>query len=218
MIGFGLNLALSQQGYAQGSVGIGTVTPNKSAALDVVSTTSGVLVPRMTMAQRNAIAAPADGLLVYNTDDSKFNYWDKLKWTELGEALTWYTGQGLPNDIGKLDDLYLDQQTGYVYQKEVSAFPPQQLAWTRRNLNKNNKIAVTIASVIVPVNGSSTQTFPFNGAGTANAVVCSPRFPLLDGIIISHAWVSAPDEVSVKFYNVKGAPISIAGNYQIAIF
>jgi hypothetical protein len=50
-----------------GKVGIGTTAPNASALLDVTSTTSGFLPPRMTTTQRNAIATPADGLVVYNT-------------------------------------------------------------------------------------------------------------------------------------------------------
>jgi hypothetical protein len=50
-----------------GRVGIGTAAPNASALLDVTSTTSGFLPPRMTTTQRNAIATPADGLVVYNT-------------------------------------------------------------------------------------------------------------------------------------------------------
>lgn len=43
-------------------------TPNASAMLDIVSTSGGLLVPRMTNAQKNAIGTPADGLLVYQTD------------------------------------------------------------------------------------------------------------------------------------------------------
>lgn len=224
LMGFGLSIVFSQQGFAQGSVGIGTANPNTSAALDVTSTTGGVLVPRLTTAQRNAIATPANGLLIYNTDDSKFNFWNNLKWSEIGESLTWFTGQGLPNNnLGKLDDLYLDQQTGYVYQQEVSSFPPQQLAWTRRNLNKSNKQTLNVAASpvsAVPANGSLSYVFDFVGAKTENAVACSPAFALPDGIIISHAWVSAPDKISVKFYNIKtaGGAVSIAGDYQIAIF
>ena len=48
-----------------GSAGIGTVAPNAKAALEVVSTTQGVLLPRMTTAQRNAILTPPLGLLIY---------------------------------------------------------------------------------------------------------------------------------------------------------
>ena len=49
-------------------VGIGTTTPNANAALDVVSTTQGILLPRMTTAQRDAVASPAKGLTIFNTD------------------------------------------------------------------------------------------------------------------------------------------------------
>jgi uncharacterized protein (TIGR02145 family) len=50
-------------------VGIGTITPHASAELDVTSTTKGFLPPRMTQAQRNAIAIPvAAGLQVWCTD------------------------------------------------------------------------------------------------------------------------------------------------------
>ncbi|MBK6565369.1 MAG: hypothetical protein IPG18_09290 [Saprospiraceae bacterium] len=53
-----------------GSVGIGVLAPNASAALDVTSTTQGFLPPRMTLAQRNAIASPAEGLMISCTDCS----------------------------------------------------------------------------------------------------------------------------------------------------
>lgn len=49
-------------------IGIGTDNPNQSAILDIESTTSGLLIPRMTLAQRNAITLPANGLLIYQTD------------------------------------------------------------------------------------------------------------------------------------------------------
>ena len=52
---------------AQG-VGIGTATPDASAALDIRATGQGVLLPRLTQAQRLAIASPATGLLVFQTD------------------------------------------------------------------------------------------------------------------------------------------------------
>ena len=47
---------------------IGGSTPNPSALLDLQSTSKGFLPPRMTTAQRDAIALPATGLIVYNTD------------------------------------------------------------------------------------------------------------------------------------------------------
>ena len=51
--------------YAQ--VGIGTNTPNANAALELVSTSQGMLFPRMTTTQRDAIASPAKGLTIFNS-------------------------------------------------------------------------------------------------------------------------------------------------------
>jgi uncharacterized protein (TIGR02145 family) len=48
-------------------VGIGTNTPNANAALELLSTTQGMLFPRMTTTQRDAIASPAKGLTIFNT-------------------------------------------------------------------------------------------------------------------------------------------------------
>ena len=58
--------------YAQ--VGIGTTTPNASSILDIESTNQGVLVPRLTTAQINAIANPETGLLVFNSDEKEFQF------------------------------------------------------------------------------------------------------------------------------------------------
>jgi len=49
---------------ANAQVGIGTTTPDASAQLEVLSTSKGLLVPRMTLAQRNSIARPANALLI----------------------------------------------------------------------------------------------------------------------------------------------------------
>ncbi|MCD4735956.1 MAG: hypothetical protein K8R53_07930 [Bacteroidales bacterium] len=55
--------------------------PDNSAMLDVKSTTMGLLAPRMTATERDAITAPATGLLVYVTDDNNFYYYNSSAWT-----------------------------------------------------------------------------------------------------------------------------------------
>ncbi|MFH2143559.1 MAG: hypothetical protein ABIJ97_14125, partial [Bacteroidota bacterium] len=59
-------------------------TANSSAMLDVKSLTKGLLIPRMTTAQRIAIVSPASSLLVYDTNLSSFFYWTGTGWTKIG--------------------------------------------------------------------------------------------------------------------------------------
>jgi hypothetical protein len=69
------------------SVGIGTVSPNASAALEVNSTTKGFLLPTMTQTQRNAISIPATGLLIYQSDNTPgFYYYNGSAWTAIAGA------------------------------------------------------------------------------------------------------------------------------------
>jgi len=58
------------------NVGIGTNTPDASSKLEIVSDSSRVLIPRMTDSERDAIANPAIGLLVFVTTDSVFYYYE----------------------------------------------------------------------------------------------------------------------------------------------
>ncbi|GAA4432275.1 hypothetical protein GCM10023091_04090 [Ravibacter arvi] len=74
--------------FGQG-VGIGTLTPHTSAMLDVQSTEKGFLLPRMTGAQRQAIASPADGLLVYDTDAQKLFQFQQGTWRFLIDNSFW---------------------------------------------------------------------------------------------------------------------------------
>lgn len=59
---FCLSIAVNAQ------TGIGTSTPDSSAKLEVSSNNKGILIPRMTSAERGLISSPANGLLVYQTD------------------------------------------------------------------------------------------------------------------------------------------------------
>jgi hypothetical protein len=66
-----------------GNVGIGTGSPSAAARLDVASTTSGFLPPRMTTAQRDAISSPPNGLMLYNTTTDKLQVRAAGSWVDL---------------------------------------------------------------------------------------------------------------------------------------
>ncbi|MBX2904289.1 MAG: hypothetical protein KF872_12145, partial [Chitinophagales bacterium] len=63
-------------------MGIGTLTPNASSILELSASDKGFLVPRISATQRLAIASPARGLLVYDTDSSCFFFYD-VSWRSL---------------------------------------------------------------------------------------------------------------------------------------
>jgi len=61
-------------------LGIGTSSPNASAKLDVQSTTQGVRMPNMTTVQKNAIASPVAGLMVFDTILAKLCVYTGATW------------------------------------------------------------------------------------------------------------------------------------------
>ena len=70
--------------FAQVGVNADNSEPDNSAMLDVKSTSKGMLVPRMTSAQRDAIASPASGLLIYCTDNTPgYYYYNGTNWVGL---------------------------------------------------------------------------------------------------------------------------------------
>jgi hypothetical protein len=108
-----------------GSAGIGTTAPNASSILDMVSTSKGMLVPRMTLTQRNAISKPAIGLLIYQTDNTPgFYYYSGTAWTAIVQKKFWsLTGNAGTNPtvnfIGTTDAQPLvfkvnNQKAGYL--------------------------------------------------------------------------------------------------------
>ncbi len=75
---------------SSGTVGIGTVTPDASAKLEIKSTTKGLLIPRMTVTQRNAISRPSTSLLIYQTNSTPgFYYYNGTAWKAISSKAGW---------------------------------------------------------------------------------------------------------------------------------
>jgi hypothetical protein len=64
-------------------ISFGTGSPNASACVDLTSTTKGFLPPRMTTTQKNAIASPAAGLVVYDSTTNKLQCYNGSTWNDL---------------------------------------------------------------------------------------------------------------------------------------
>jgi len=91
-------------------LGIGTTTPNASAQLDIVSTTKGLLIPRMTELQRTSIPSPVAGLMVYqNNNTTGFYYYNGSAWTHLADTA------GSAQKIDNLEDGKSDTNGSTVF-------------------------------------------------------------------------------------------------------
>ncbi len=84
-------------GSVSAQVGIGTNNPDVSAMLDVSSSSKGVLLPRLTTQQRNDIASPQEGLLVYDSEEAAFYYYTDGEWKSLAECEP--EGSGAANQV-----------------------------------------------------------------------------------------------------------------------
>lgn len=80
-------------------VGIGTATdPDVSSMLEIQSTTKGVLIPRMLTTERTAIASPANGLLVFDSETKSFWFYNGTATVPAWKELT--SGSSLIDDDG----------------------------------------------------------------------------------------------------------------------
>ncbi len=96
-------LLLGMVTHAAAQVGINTTStpPDHSAMLDIKSTTRGLLIPRLTLAQRNAMVTPATGLMIFQTDNTTGFYYNSGTpaspvWSMVGMG----TGWGLTGNAG----------------------------------------------------------------------------------------------------------------------
>ncbi len=103
LITLGIILLCSMQVFAQGVVisEDENATADPSAILDVQSGDKGFLPPRMTTAEWNAIAVPANGLVVYDTDENKLFLFNGTEWVELSAAGSRWEADG--DDIYRID-------------------------------------------------------------------------------------------------------------------
>ncbi|MFK2819658.1 FISUMP domain-containing protein [Flavobacteriaceae sp. LMIT009] len=77
-------IVLGYNSHTMAQVGIGTTEPDPSSMLDIQSVVKGLLIPRMTTVERNNISNPAEGLMVYQTDNTPgFYYFNGNTWSTI---------------------------------------------------------------------------------------------------------------------------------------
>jgi hypothetical protein len=162
-----------------GSIGVGTTTPNPSAILEVNSTTHGMLAPRMTTQQRNAIINPADGLIIFNTSSGCLNYFYNNTWFKLcglepvapATPLFISFNPVSPSNSSTTPTILLNSTVGNTIELYANG--------TCSGLPVASGVAGPGSTVSIPVSVSSNSTTVFTAKATdteANVSSCSTVF------------------------------------------
>lgn len=174
--------------------------PVASAMLDVSSTTSGILIPRMTSVQRTAIATPANGLKVYDTSTGTFWHYDGTAWVEgLSSANGWrLNGNAIAaaNFFGSTNAQPVRFFCNNVERFRLSPTDGEMVAGATASPYAGDMIsAVTNAVLTFGINGYSAQ----NGSGTWGETLAASTtaFSAVQGV-----------------YGGSGAGAGVLGNYN----
>ncbi|GGD08162.1 hypothetical protein [Hyunsoonleella pacifica] len=205
----------------QSQIGIGNTNPDPTAILDITSTTQGVLTPRMTTTQRNAIASPAEGLLVFDTDDSVFYFYDSTGWLPLESVPVRDNYKLIKSAADLADELtagggstyMLDENTYYEINGTIALAAPIDLnnAYIS-GLDANEDILVYVGGTIFSgANGGSIRNLTLTAPGGSifNLTGTLAQTLIFQNSIIANAnSVGAINTFGVVFMNI----IQLVGN------
>ena len=173
-------------------IGASPATPAASAALEVRSTTQGLLPPRLTSAQRAAIASPAQGLEVYQTDGTPgLYYYSGVAWVNLtngrvpdadgstvpanGGVISTLAGNGnagYGGDGGAATSAQLNYSAGVAVDAGGTVYVADQFNYRIRS--------ITAAGIIRTVAGDGTQGYGGDGAAATSAQLNYPTGVAVD--------------------------------------
>lgn len=128
---------------AFGQIGIGTTSPASDAELELSSTSQGLLIPRMSTTQMDAISNPAEGLMVFNTNAKAFYYFDGSQWLSTLNSYKIYANAGV--DVS-FDNLSIRIPT-----------------------SGNRSVQLKSNSSSINISGSSINVYISNSAGTSGS-------------------------------------------------
>ncbi len=195
-LGLLLVLLTSNTTYAQ--VGIGTTTPDTKAQLDVKSTSKGILIPRLTLAQRNAITSPTTSLLIYQTDNTPGFYyysgttWEKLALTSALDDGDWNVS-GVNMNSTNTGSVLIGTTTSNDYKLSVEGFSNT----INIGSTDNNQDAVTINKS--NAHGTGLVVNQNSGYNLTNKSAIS-AYNILDGVQVEIAHYSNTNLINAGVY------------------
>lgn len=214
------SLFFQQNSFCQ--IGIGNTNPDPSAILDITSTNQGILAPRMTTLQRNTITSPADGLLVFDTDEGVFYFYETATgWLPLESAPVRDNYKLIKSAADLADELtagggstyLLDENTYYEINGTIVLGAPIDLndAYVS-GLDANEDILFSVGGTIfsgakggsirnVTLSASGGTIFNLTGTGTETLI-------FQNSIVANSSSVGTIESFNIVFMNI----IQLVGN------
>ncbi len=196
---------------AQVAINATGTAPVASAMLDVTSTTSGILVPRMTTAQHNAIAAPATGLVVFQTDGTAgFYYYTGAAWRLISPWV--FSGTNIAFPVGSVG-INTAAPT-----RTLDVNGNARIGANGTTITNIIKVAVVQTVGAIAAHAIVTANFAVANAAVGSSVIISPTNALPANGSIAYARVSSAGTVQVVFANLGAALITLVSNtYNITV-
>ena len=172
-------------------------TPDNSAMLDINSTEKGILIPRMTEAERNAIVSPAQGLMVFQTDNTAgFYFYKGSAWTRI-TALSTDPGWKLNGNSGTTSGTHF-----------IGTTDNQAL-----DIKTNNTLKIRItAKGQIEIFHTGKSVFVGEGAGANDNL--SDNKNVFTGYYSGYSNISGRENISVGYEALKD---NTDGNYNTAV-
>lgn len=143
-------------------IGIGTPIPDSSSLLDISSTSKGLLVPRMTKNQRDLIASPAKGLMIFNTDTNELEINRGTTVVKAWTVISNGAPTSLHNSVFETGNVSTDSATD-VLATAMTITPVAGTYAVSFSSQFNNEIVV-VTTTTIPVIGTAQCALDLNAA------------------------------------------------------
>lgn len=216
---------------ALSQVGIGA-DPDDSAMLDVSSTEKGMLTPRMTSVERAAIASPANGLLVFDTDENAFYFYDGGNWKKFVDenSANDYTGWGdyvdgtytsasplvlttntkitLPNDATTIRDSQKPTDVTTFYDPATSKIIGRD----------GDGLNIVIEFKIRPTANTTTKITVAIDIGAPVGEIYTRDFITSKGVGVEHYFLSSINAYTLNTWEANGGTVKIESDNPAEIY
>ena len=180
--------------FAQVGISSDNSTPAASAGLDVNFNNKGFLPPRMNTTQRNAVMSPAEGLVIYNTDQKALNVYNGTAWKYLTPGPDFTCGSTLTINHATGAVAPVNKSVTYG---TVTGLPGEPLkCWITSNLGADNQ-ATSVSDAAETAAGWYWQ-FNHKQGFKHDGTTRTPATAWIGSIVEPSGWIAQNDPCSIE--------------------